>query len=87
MNVRTKEGGENLSYYYPWYWQRPNFQPYPAMTLYQSMYPNYQYPTQYYPQLPQGYCPQRQLGLGTDRAGIFGFGAPRWYALRGLLDY
>jgi len=42
----------------------------------------YQYPRQYYQQ--QG---QRGPGLGTDIAGIPGFGALRWLALRGPMGY
>jgi hypothetical protein len=78
-------------YYYPWYWQRPYYPMYnPAM--WQTYPSNYQYSTQYYPQLQQGYYPpqqqgQGQLGLGTNLAGVLGFGALKWIALRGLAGY
>ena len=87
-----------MSYYPYWfnpqqyrpqsYWYNPTMQqPYPAMTMYQSTLPNYSsmYPNQFNPQ--QGYYPQKRLGLGSDLAGIMGFGLFKWLGLRGLAGY
>gem|GEM_PF-2933451 len=102
MTVKSHfAGGEKVSYYpifpnySPWYWPSPYYsQPYyypmmpwptyvyvrnPMYQSYQSMF--HQYPHQYYQQQGQ------RLSLGTDVAGVLGFGALRWLALRGLMGY
>jgi len=78
----------HMSYYYPWFWMNPYYtwSAYPNygwnMTpmMIQAPHQSWGYP-QYFTQ------PQQGPGLGADLAGILGFGALRWYALRSLFGY